>query len=240
MQSFSQSASPVRNRLLAALPRPDLSRLLQDLDPVPLTQGQVIYEAGETMTHVYFPTSSIISLLYLTEAGVTVEIALTGYEGVVGVGLFTGASLTSNRVVVLSAGTAFRMTASKVQSEFAMGGAFQHQLLRYTHALVTQISLNAVCNRLHYVEQQLCRWLLLSFDRTRSDELTMTHDLISDMLGVRRAGITVAAQKLQEKKLISYVRGTIKLIDRVGLESMSCECYRVVKDEYDRLLGQST
>ncbi len=229
--------SPLGNRLLAALSEPELERLLPNLEPISLTLGQVLYESGGQMSHVYFPTTSIISLLYLMKNGATAEIGLTGYEGMVGVALFMGGQTTPNRAVVQSAGSAYKMDAKTLQAEFEKGGIFQQWLLRYTQALITQISQTAVCNRLHSVEQQLCRWLLLNYDRLYSDKLVMTHNLIANMLGVRREGITIAAQQLQERGVISYVRGTITLLDRPKLEGMVCECYRVVKIEYDRLLG---
>lgn len=229
--------SPTANRLLATLQQVELERLLSNLELVSLSLGQVIYESGTQMTHVYFPTNCIISLLYLMENGATAEIGVTGFEGVVGIALFMGGQTTPNRAVVQSAGNAYKMSAKALQAEFIKGGTFQQSLLRYTQALITQISQTAVCNRLHSVEQQLCRWLLLSYDRLYSNKLVMTHNLIANMLGVRREGITLAAQQLQEQGLISYVRGTITLLDRPKLEATVCECYQVVKSEYDRLLG---
>lgn len=229
--------SPTANRLLATLQQVELERLLSNLELVSLSLGQVIYESGTQMTHVYFPTDCIISLLYLMENGATAEIGVTGFEGVVGIALFMGGQTTPNRAVVQSAGNAYKMSAKALQAEFIKGGTFQQSLLRYTQALITQISQTAVCNRLHSVEQQLCRWLLLSYDRLYSNKLVMTHNLIANMLGVRREGITLAAQQLQEQGLISYVRGTITLLDRPKLEATVCECYQVVKSEYDRLLG---
>jgi CRP-like cAMP-binding protein len=232
----TQSMSPVENRLLAALPEAELELLLPYLEPVSLMLGQVIYESGGQMSHVYFPTNSIISLLYLMENGATAEIGVTGYEGMVGIALFMGGQTTPNRAVVQSAGYTYKMEAKVLQAEFMKGGTFQQILLRYTQALITQISQTAVCNRLHSVEQQLCRWLLLSYDRLHSDKLVMTHTLIANMLGVRREGITIAAKQLQKRGVIAYVRGTITLLDRPGLEATVCECYRVVKNEYARLL----
>lgn len=237
MPATAETPSPVENRLLAELPKLELERLIPNLEPVSLALGQVIYESGGRMSHVYFPTDSIISLLYLMENGTTAEIGVIGYEGMVGLALFMGGQTTPNRAVVQSAGSAFRMRAKALQDEFVKGGVFQQLLLRFTQALITQISQTAVCNRLHSVEQQLCRWLLLSYDRLHSDKLVMTHTLIANMLGVRREGITIAAKKLQERGVISYVRGTITLLDRPGLEATVCECYSVVKNEYDRLLG---
>lgn len=229
--------SSMENRLLAALPKIEFERLQRHMELVPLSLGQVIYESGAQMTHVYFPTDCIISLLYLMENGATAEIGVTGYEGVIGIALFMGGDTTPNRAVVQSAGSAYKMKAKVMQDEFNKGGQFQQSLLRYTQALISQISQTAVCNRLHSVEQQLCRWLLLSYDRLHSDKLVMTHNLIANMLGVRREGITLAAKHLQARGIISYVRGTITLLDRPKLEATVCECYRVVKSEYDRLLS---
>ncbi len=237
MPISSPAISPMANRLLAALDKVEFERLQPDLELMSLSLGQVIYESGTQMTHVYFPTDCIISLLYLMENGSTAEIGVTGYEGVVGIALFMGGQTTPNRAVVQSAGNAYKMSAKSLQAEFIKGGTFQQSLLRYTQALITQISQTAVCNRLHSVEQQLCRWLLLSYDRLHSDKLVMTHNLIANMLGVRREGITLAAKQLQERGVISYVRGTITLLDRPKLEATVCECYQVVKSEYDRLLG---
>ncbi len=237
MHIVPQAVNPAENHLLAGLPDAEMERLLPNLELVSLALGQVIYESGGQMSHVYFPTNSIISLLYLMENGATAEIGVTGYEGMVGIALFMGGQTTPNRAVVQSAGHAYKMSAKALQAEFVKGGMFQQMLLRYTQALITQISQTAVCNRLHSVEQQLCRWLLLSYDRLHSDKLVMTHTLIANMLGVRREGITIAAKHLQEKGIISYVRGTITLLDRPRLEAIVCECYRVVKNEYDRLLG---
>lgn len=233
----TQAHSPLENQLLAALPKEIYERLLPHLEPVSMALGEVLYESDEQMAHIYFPTSSIVSLLYLMANGATAEIGVVGYEGVVGVALFLGGGTTPNRAVVQSAGHAFKMKAQALRAEFEQGGAMQLHLLRYTQALLTQISQTAVCNRLHPVEQQLCRWLLLSHDRLRSDQLVMTQDLISNMLGVRREGITMAARQLKDRGLISYVRGTITLVDRTGLEAAVCECYQVVKTEYDRLLA---
>ncbi len=236
MTAHQNHQSPTENRLLASLDTVELERLRPHLELVSLTLGQVIYESGGHITHVYFLTDSIISLLYLMENGATAEIGVTGYEGVVGIALFMGGDTMPNRAVVQSAGSAYRISAKVMQAEFMRGGQFQQVLLRFTQALITQISQTAVCNRLHSVEQQLCRWLLLSFDRLQSDTLVMTHDLIANMLGVRREGITKAAGQLQQRGIISYVRGTITLLDRAKLEETVCECYQVVKDEYDRLL----
>ena len=237
MSLTSRPNSPVENRLLAALPPEDYERLLPQLQQVSFSLGEVIYEFGGHLDYVYFPTDSIISLLYTMENGTSAEMGLTGNDGIVGIALFMGGGTMPNRAVVQSGGTAIRMKAKLLQDEFARGGKFQQLLLRYTQALITQISQTAVCNRLHSVEQQLCRWLLLSHDRVKADELIMTQELIADMLGVRREGVTVAAGQLQDVGAISYVRGHIKIRDRKKLEQAVCECYRVVKDEFDRLLG---
>jgi CRP-like cAMP-binding protein len=237
MSLSSQPGVLGQNRLLAALPREEYERLLPQLQEVSLKLGEVVYELGGHLDYVYFPTNSIVSLLYTMENGASAEMGLTGNDGVVGIALFMGGGTMPNRAVVQSAGGAVRMRAKMLQDEFARGGKFQQLLLRYTQALITQISQTAVCNRLHSVEQQLCRWLLLSHDRIQSDELVMTQELIADMLGVRREGVTVAAGRLQDSGAISYVRGHIQILDRQKLESSVCECYRVVKNEFDRLLG---
>ncbi len=231
------SNAAVENRLLAALPRTEYERLHPQLLPVSFSLGEVVYEFGGHLNYVYFPTTSIVSLLYTMENGISAEMGLTGNDGVVGIALFMGGGTMPNRAVVQSAGGAIRMKAKMLQDEFARGGKFQQLLLRYTQALITQISQTAVCNRLHSVEQQLCRWLLLSHDRVKVDELIMTQELIADMLGVRREGVTVAAGRLQDAGAISYVRGHIKILDRPKLEDTVCECYVVVKNEFDRLLG---
>jgi CRP-like cAMP-binding protein len=219
------------------LPQEEYQRLLPHLGHVSFALGEVVYESGGRMSYVYFPATAIISLLYMMENGSSAEMGMVGNEGLVGIALFMGGNTMPNRAVVQSAGGAFRMRAKVLQDEFARGGAFQSLLLRYTQALITQMSQTAVCNRLHEIEQQLCRWLLHSRDRLDSDELVMTQELIANMLGVRREGVTAAAGRLQEQGLISYVRGRIQIIDRGGLEARVCECYRVVKDEFDRLLG---
>jgi CRP-like cAMP-binding protein len=226
------------NHLLAALPVDEFARLAPDLEPVSLPFGKVIYESGEQLEYIYFPTTAIISLLYIMENGSTAEIGMAGNDGLVGVALFMGGSTTPSRAVVQSAGNAFRLRAKTLQTVFGSAGLFQKILLRYTQALMTQISQTAVCNRLHSVEQQLCRWLLVNYDLLQTNKLTMTHDLIANMLGVRREGVSIAAGHLQKQGLIKYVRGTITILDRRGLESAACECYQVVKDEYDRLLGK--
>jgi CRP-like cAMP-binding protein len=237
MSASARPSEPVENRLLAALPRDEFERLLPRLQEVSFSLGEVVYEFGGHLDYVYFPTTSIVSLLYTMENGASAEMGLTGNDGVVGIALFMGGGTMPNRAVVQSAGGAIRMKAKMLHDEFARGGKFQHLLLRYTQALITQISQTAVCNRLHSVEQQLCRWLLLSHDRVKADELIMTQELIADMLGVRREGVTVAAGRLQDVGAISYVRGHIKILDRKKLEATVCECYQVVKDEFDRLLG---
>ena len=225
------------NRLLAKLPRQEYEQLLPHLERISFSLGEVVYESGGQISYIYFPTTAIISLLYLMENGSSAEMGVAGNEGLVGVALFMGGDTMPNRAVVQSAGGAIRMRAQALRDEFKQAGSFQRLLLRYTQALLTQMSQTAVCNRLHTVEQQLCRWLLLSRDRLDSDELVMTQELIANMLGVRREGVTVAAGRLQEHGLISYVRGHIRILDRRGLEAAVCECYRVVKDEYDRLLS---
>lgn len=228
---------PVENRLLAALPAAEYERLRPLLQQVEFSLGEVVYEFAGQLDYVFFPTTSIISLLYTMENGTSAEMGLTGNDGVVGIALFMGGGTMPNRAVVQSAGGALRMKAKALQDEFALGGQFQQLLLRYTQALITQISQTAVCNRLHSVEQQLCRWLLLSHDRLKTNELVMTQELIADMLGVRREGVTVAAGRLQDVGAISYTRGRIQILDREKLEETVCECYRVVKDEFARLLG---
>jgi CRP-like cAMP-binding protein len=237
MSKLVKPDDPVENRLLAALPREEYERLRPHMEKVSFDLGEVVYESGEHLNHVYFPTTAIISLLYLMEDGSSAEMGLAGNEGVVGIALFMGGGTMPNRAVVQSAGGAVRLKAKALQAEFALGSKFQYLLLRYTQALITQISQTAVCNRLHSVEQQLARWLLLSHDRVEADELIMTQELIADMLGVRREGVTVAAGRLQDAGAISYVRGHIQILDRQKLEAIACECYRVVKDEFDRLLG---
>ncbi len=226
------------NHLLAALPADEFARLKSGLEPVSLPLGKVIYESGEHLEYIYFPTTAIISLLYVMENGATAEIGMAGNDGLVGVALFMGGSTTPNRAVVQSAGNAFRLRSKALKFEFGLGATFQNILLRYTQYLMTQISQTAVCNRLHSVEQQLCRWLLINHDLLQTNKLIMTHDLIANMLGVRREGVSIAAGNLQKKGLIKYVRGTITMLDRKELEGVVCECYAVVKQEYDRLLGK--
>ena len=225
------------NYLLASLKDSDLDRMIPKLKIVEFELGAVLYEAGEKMDFAYFPTTAIVSLLYIMESGSTAEIGVIGNDGVVGLSLLLGGETTTNRAVVQSAGRALRIAAKDLKAEFKLGNAMHDLMLRYTQALMTQISQTAVCNRLHPIEQQLCRWLLLSHDRLHTDKLVMTHHLISNMLGVRREGITLAAQKLAARGLISNRRGTMTVIDRHGLEHAACECYDVVKSEYDRILG---
>jgi CRP-like cAMP-binding protein len=236
MSSVTQVNQSDESRLLGALPRDEYERLRPHLQPVTFSLGEVVYEFGGHLDYVFFPTTAIVSLLYTMENGTSAEMGLTGNDGVVGIALFMGGGTMPNRAVVQSAGNALRMRAKVLQDEFAQGGKFQQLLLRYTQALITQISQTAVCNRLHSVEQQLCRWLLLSHDRLNSDQLIMTQELIGEMLGVRREGVTVAAGRLQDDGAISYVRGHITILDRAKLEDTVCECYRVVKNECDRLL----
>jgi CRP-like cAMP-binding protein len=225
-----------QNHLLAALPVTEYERLVSDLELVPLPLGDVLYESGSQLGHVYFPTTSIVSLLYVMEDGASAEIAVVGNEGIIGVALFMGGETTPSRAVVQSAGYAYRLRGPLLKREFTRSLAMQHLLLRYTQALLTQMAQTAVCNRHHSVDQQLCRWLLLSLDRLASNELTMTQELIANMLGVRREGVTEAAGKLQDAGLIHYSRGRITVVDRPGLEAQACECYKVVKKEFDRLL----
>jgi CRP-like cAMP-binding protein len=224
------------NRLLSVLPGAQLSAWLPQLELIDMPLGKVLYESGSKLTHVYFPTTSIVSLLYVLENGASAEIAIVGNEGVVGVALFMGGVSTPNRAVVQSAGRGLRLRALALMDEFNRAGPVLHLLLRYTQALITQMSQTAVCNRHHSVDQQLCRWLLLSLDRLQSNQLVMTQELIANMLGVRREGVTEAAGQLHRAKLIDYSRGRITVLDREALERRSCECYAVVKKEYDRLL----
>jgi len=227
-----------KNQLLAVLPEAELQRWLPQLEPVELPLGQVLYEAGGTLGYVYFPTTAIVSLLYVMEDGSSAEIAVVGNEGIVGISLFMGGESTSSRAVVQSAGKGFRLRGQSMKEEFNRAGPVLHLLLRYTQALITQMSQTAVCNRHHSLDQQLCRWLLLSLDRLAGNELVMTQELIANMLGVRREGVTEAALKLQRAGLISYARGRITVLDRAGLELRTCECYAVVQKEYERLLPQ--
>ena len=242
MQSRPQADSttalqqPQHNHLFQALPEESRNRVFPRLELVPLALGQVLYESGNKLQSVYFPTDSIISLLYVMEDGASAEIAVVGNEGMVGVALFMGGETMPNRAVVQSTGFAYKLKGALLKEEFNRSGPLQHLLLRYTQALLTQMAQTAVCNRHHSVHQQLCRWLLLSMDRLSTNTLVMTQELIANMLGVRREGVTEAAGKLQELGLIEYVRGRITVLDRQKLEKAACECYRVVKRETDRLL----
>ena len=233
---MTSSSDPRQNRLLAALPEPEWLRWQPLLERVDLPLGHVMYESGRTLGHVYFPTTAIVSMLYVMEDGASAEIAVVGHEGLVGISLFMGGESTPSRAVVQSAGEGWRLRAPAVKNEFERAGPVMHLLLRYTQALITQMSQTAVCNRHHSLDQQLCRWLLLSLDRLTGNELVMTQELIANMLGVRREGVTEAALRLQQQGLISYARGHITVLDRPGLEARTCECYAVVKKEYDRLL----
>jgi CRP-like cAMP-binding protein len=230
-----ESNDPKKNQLLAALPDEEWRRWLPQLEAVELPLGQVLYEPGDTLTHVYFPTTAIVSLLYVMENGASAEIAVVGFEGVVGISIFMGGESTPSRAVVQSAGRGYRIPAAVIRDEFKRAPVL-HLLLRYTQALITQMAQTAVCNRHHSLDQQLCRWLLLSLDRLSGNELVMTQELIANMLGVRREGVTEGAIKLQSAGLIRYARGRITVLDRAGLEQRTCECYAVVKKEYDRLL----
>ena len=228
--------TPRGNHLLAALPAAEWERWLPRLEHVDLPLGKVLYESGATLTHVYFPTTAIVSLLYVLESGASAEIAVVGTEGIVGISLFMGGGSTPSRAVVQSAGKGIRLSSELMKKEFERAGPVMHVLLRYTQALITQMSQTAVCNRHHSLDQQLCRWLLLSMDRLQGVELVMTQELIANMLGVRREGVTEGAMKLQKAGLIRYARGHITVLDRPGLEKRTCECYAVVKKEYERLL----
>jgi CRP-like cAMP-binding protein len=225
------------NHLLAALPRSEFASVLDDLLPVELELGQVLYESGDEIAHVYFPTTAIVSMLYIMQNGATAEIGIAGNNGLVGYAAFMGGRTTSSRAIVQVAGEAVRIRTADVTSAFSKGGVFQNLLLRYVQSLITQISQTAVCNRLHSLEQQLCRWLLINHDQLQTDRLVMTHDLIANMLGVRREGVSVAAKNLKRAGVISYSRGVIEILDRERLKQYACECYQVVMDEYDRLLG---
>jgi CRP-like cAMP-binding protein len=228
--------NPHQNHLLDALPAAEFERLTPYLEVVPMPLGDVLYESGDELRHAYFPTTCIVSLLYVMENGASAEIAVVGNEGIIGVALFMGGGTMPNRAVVQSSGHAYRLRAPLLLQESQRNGPLLRLLLRYTQALITQMSQTAVCNRHHSVDQQLCRWLLLSLDRLSGKELTMTQELIANMLGVRREGVTEAAGKLQRAGLIHYSRGHITVLDRPGLEARVCECYQVVKTEFDRLL----
>jgi CRP-like cAMP-binding protein len=234
------SFSPLQNHLLAALPPAERDRLYPHLELVAMPLGRVLYESGDTLLHVYFPLDSIVSLLYVMENGASAEISVVGNEGLIGVALFMGGETTPSRAIVQSAGYAYRLVGRRLKDEFHRHGEMQILLLRYTQALITQMAQTAVCNRHHSVDQQLCRWLLLSLDRLPSNQLVMTQELIANMLGVRREGVTDAAGKLQKLGVIQYARGQITVLDRDQLEKLSCECYAVVKKETDRLAASRT
>jgi CRP-like cAMP-binding protein len=235
-RAMTGTSHPQQNHILDALPEPERDRLFPHLKFVALPLGKVLYESGDTLRHIYFPTDSIISLLYVLEDGGSAEIAVVGNEGAIGVALFMGGETTTNRAIVQSAGSAYMLAGTRLKEELGRHGQMLHILLRYTQALITQMAQTAVCNRHHSVDQQLCRWLLLSLDRLSSAELTMTQELIANMLGVRREGVTEAAGKLQKLGVITYQRGHISVLDRPRLEQLCCECYAVVKKETDRLL----
>ena len=239
MPAASTSHTPSQNHLLAALTPPEQARLFPQLELVPMPLGDVLYESGSQLAHVYFPTTCIVSLLYLMADGASAEIAVVGNEGLVGVALFMGGETTPSRAVVQSAGVAYRLAGATMKEEFNRAGLMQQLLLRYTQALLTQMAQTAVCNRHHSVDQQLCRWLLLSLDRLPGNELQMTQELIANMLGVRREGVTAAAGNLQDAGLIRYSRGRITVLDRAKLEQRVCECYEVVRKEFDRLLKEA-
>jgi CRP-like cAMP-binding protein len=228
--------SPHQNHLLAALPAEVQGRLFPELELVELPLGKVLYESGDALRHVYFPTDSIVSLLYVMESGASAEISVVGNDGLIGVALFMGGESTPSRAVVQSAGSAFRLAGQRLKDEFNRHGEMLLLMLRYTQSLITQMAQTAVCNRHHSIDQQLCRWLLLSLDRLAGNQLTMTQELIANMLGVRREGVTDAAGKLQRHGVIEYSRGQITVLDRPGLEKLSCECYEVVRKETRRLL----
>lgn len=238
MYTLPRVFDAARNRLLCALPPAELRRLLPHLQAVTFSLGEVVYEPGERIDYCYFPTNSVFSLVYTTQNGTTAEMGLVGNEGVLGVALILGGESTCSRALVLMAGEALRLPAKLLQQEFDHPGPLEHLLLRYTQALITQISQTAVCNRLHSVEQRLCRWLLLCHDRKDHSELLMTQELIANMIGGRRESVTVAAGHLQDAGLIHYSRGHIRIVDRVGLESAACECYRIAENECDRLFGR--
>jgi CRP-like cAMP-binding protein len=238
--SVTHASGPTSNLLIAALPGEDLTRWMPQLELADLPLGTVLYESGNALSHVYFPTTAIVSLLYVTKNGSSAEIAVVGNEGVVGISLFMGGETTPNRAVIQSGGLSYRLKADVIKAEFSRSAPVMHLLLRYTQALITQMAQTAVCNRHHSVDQQLCRWLLMSLDRLQGSELTMTQELIAHMLGVRREGVTEAALSLQAAGLIRYSRGHITVVNRPALEARSCECYAVVKKEYDRLLPRST
>ncbi|MGY5795706.1 Crp/Fnr family transcriptional regulator [Rheinheimera faecalis] len=234
-----QTKGPKQNRLLAILPADVQEKLLPHMELIELPLGKVLYESGDTLRYVYFPTNSIVSLLYVMESGASAEISVVGNEGLIGVALFMGGESTTSRAIVQSAGQAYRLLGQRLKDEFNRHGALLHTLLRYTQALITQMAQTAVCNRHHSIDQQLCRWLLLSLDRLEGNELVMTQELIANMLGVRREGVTDAAGRLQRLGVIEYHRGHIQVLNRAKLENLSCECYAVVRKESDRLLPWS-
>jgi CRP-like cAMP-binding protein len=236
MSIIPNQLNPLQNHLLAVLPEAERERVFPYLEPVALKLGDALYESGDRLSHVYFPTTAIVSLLYVMENGASAEMAVVGNEGVVGIALFMGGETMPNRAVVQSEGHAYRLKGALIKQEFHCSGALQNLFLRYTQALLTQMSQTAVCNRHHSLDQQLCRWLLLSLDRLPSNTLNMTQELIANMLGVRREGVTEAAGKLQSAGLIQYSRGRITMLDRPGLEARVCECYEVVRREFSRLL----
>lgn len=227
---------PKQNHLLAVLPEEALDRLLPHLELVDMPLGMVLYESGDTLRHVYFPTNSIVSLLYVMESGASAEISVVGNDGVIGVALFMGGESTTSRAIVQGAGFAYRLLGKRFKEEFNRHGKMLDLMLRYSQALITQMAQTAVCNRHHTIDQQLCRWLLLSLDRLSGTKVAMTQELIANMLGVRREGVTEAAGKLHRLGVIKYSRGLITVLDRDKLEQLSCECYAVVKRETDRLL----
>jgi CRP-like cAMP-binding protein len=234
---MSSPSHPTENHILNALPLVERQRLFPHLKLVTMPLGMAVYESGGSLRHIYFPTDSIVSLLYVLKNGASAEIAVVGNEGAIGVALFMGGETTPSRAIVQSAGFAYRLTGNRLKQEFNRHGQMLHVLLRYTQSLITQMAQTAVCNRHHSVDQQLCRWLLLSLDRLSSNQLTMTQELIANMLGVRREGVTEAAGRLQKQGVIQYRRGQITVLDRARLELASCECYAVVKRETDRLLS---
>lgn len=238
-ETMSERPHPLQNRLLAALPIEVQERLIPQLELVVLPLGKVVYESGDSLQYVYFPTDAIISLLYVMEDGASAEISVVGNEGLVGIAVFMGGESTPSRAIVQSAGHAYRLAGHRLKSEFNRHGEMMQLLLRYTQALITQMAQTAVCNRHHSIDQQLCRWLLLSLDRLPSNQLIMTQELIANMLGVRREGVTEAAGKLQKLGVIEYSRGHIEVLDRAKLEALCCECYAVVKKETDRLLAHT-
>ena len=232
----AQKPHSLQNHLLGSLPPADYQRFAPELEYVKMKLGYSLYESGSNLEHVYFPVTGIVSLLYVTKAGASAELAVIGCEGMIGISLFMGGETTPNRAIVQSECEAYKLSATKLKDEFAHAGALQLQLLKYTQALITQISQTAVCNRHHSIEQQFCRWLLLSLDRLPANQLEMTQELIANMLGVRRQGVTEAAGALERHGLISHKRGLIQVLDRPGVEQRTCECYGVVRREYDRLL----